>query len=112
MLAKGPRRVTMKKILPVLSFVAAFTACQTPIRPAVEPAATAPQLSDVVARIDRNGAPVVDVSASVVRPQPIREAEVQWMHQFFPRIPPSPRSHEAAVVQNLGAGVIISSDGL
>jgi serine protease Do len=102
----------MKKILPVLSFVAVLTACQIPVRPAAELAATAPLLSDVVARIDRNGASVVDISASVIRPQPIREAEVQWMHQFFPRIPPSPRSHEAAVVQNVGAGVIISSDGL
>jgi serine protease Do len=99
----------MKKILPVLSFIAVFTACQTPVRSVAEPA---PPLSDVVKRIGKNGASVVDVSASVVRPQPSREAEAQWMHQFFPRIPPSPRSHEVAVLQNLGAGIIISSDGL
>jgi serine protease Do len=102
----------MKRTVFALSVVAACAACQTPVPPAAGPAAVLSPLSEVVARIDRNVASVVDVSASVVRPQPEREEEAQWMHKFFPRISPPPTSREPAVLQNLGAGIIISSDGL
>ncbi|HKQ30436.1 MAG TPA: trypsin-like peptidase domain-containing protein [Burkholderiales bacterium] len=69
-------------------------------------------LSDVIARIERDGGSVVGIAAHVVRRQPTRDADTQWLSQFFPRAQPFPDSREPVALQNLGAGIVISSDGL
>jgi serine protease Do len=97
----------MKKTVFVLLLGAALGACHTP--GAITSADTVPP--HFMARIQIERAAVVDITANVLRQRPQEQPAAQWLDQFFPRARPLPDVPELAPLQNLGTGVIISSDG-
>lgn len=101
----------MKKILLVIAVATtALASCQTPTSSLNTMAAAPVFLSDVVARIEKDGT-VVDITAIALRQRPVRDMDTRWLNQFFPRVPSFPYLRTLTAMQNLGAGIIISSDG-